>query len=175
MFTDFAFALAPILFLRKLNQPAGERILLCLLMGLGFLCGAATIPKLLVLKDMFPNLDFTYTTSAVGFWIELEVFIGICAICIPSLRTRFEAILCALGISSSRSGPHSRGPSWGARFQQTPKLNCDLPVAERQPSGDVVDCTPRRFSERQPSDGDEGKKETDHMVADLESQRNGSA
>jgi hypothetical protein len=62
-------------------------------MALGFLATAATIPKLLSVKQHGFKGDATYFSSDILLWSLLEVNLGIIAACVPTLRGPFESAL----------------------------------------------------------------------------------
>jgi rhodopsin domain-containing protein len=105
LFTDAIFAAIPLFFIRKLNIPLREKIVLGVLMALGLFCTTATIPKLLSMGQYASNPDYSWFGADLLMWSMIEVYIGIIAACIPTLRRLFESILRNYGLlSSHRSG-----------------------------------------------------------------------
>jgi hypothetical protein len=62
-------------------------------MALGFLATAATIPKILSVKQHGFKGDATYLSSDILLWSLLEVNLGIIAACVPTLRGPFKSAL----------------------------------------------------------------------------------
>ena len=158
MATDLVFALIPIFFIRTMHKSRRERWTLGVIMGLGLLCTAATIPKLIVLKNFYPNNDFTWTVTDVAFWSVLEVFIGISAICITTLRSRFESAFRAFGIKI-RSSSHSKyaGRYWPRKAALSPR-NYWKP---RRPSEETKESDSKDFDSKDSDSKDsESTKDT---------------
>jgi hypothetical protein len=71
-------------------------------MGLGLLCAAAIIPKIVQLRQNgIKGSDYTYTETGIYMWSVLEVYWGIIAACVPVLKSVFEDTLKKLGMLSS--------------------------------------------------------------------------
>jgi hypothetical protein len=108
LFSDLVFAVSPVFFIRKMNQSLRERVVLAVLMGLGLLCAACAAPRFIALKN-FNAPDVTYMEAGIIFWSLLEYYVGVCAVSAPTLRSKFEAGLRALGFKVDRSSaPNSR-------------------------------------------------------------------
>ncbi|KAF2395898.1 hypothetical protein EJ06DRAFT_534584 [Trichodelitschia bisporula] len=95
--TDIACALLPLLFIRKINRPLRERILLGILLSLGLFASACGLAKVIIVDRIhksrtspLDNVSFIVLTWA-------EQYIGIIAACIPCLKALFESALRALG------------------------------------------------------------------------------
>ena len=103
--TDFLLALSPIVFLRKLNRPLGERIMLSMLMGLGLLTSLVCLTKTVTNQAYDSNLndDIWATAVAVCTWTILEALLAAVAACSPFLKQPFERVLYFVGIRVSES------------------------------------------------------------------------
>jgi hypothetical protein len=71
-------------------------------MGLGLLCAAAVIPKLVQFRQNgTKDTDYTYAETGIYMWAALEVYWGIIAACVPVLKSVFEDTLKKLGMLGS--------------------------------------------------------------------------
>ena len=102
--TDVLLALSPMTFLWTLRRPVGERLLVCLLMGMGLFASIASIVKLcIVLKwPPKPGDDVWAVSTAISTWTVTELFFGIMAGCLPFLKPLIERCLGRIGISVDR-------------------------------------------------------------------------
>jgi hypothetical protein len=116
LFVDLAYALLPALFIRKLNQPLRDRIVLSMLMAMGLLCTVCNIPRLILIVRQGNFSDFTYNGAGTVFWCALELYVAMCAASIPILRNKLEAGLRLLGFSLSSRGTKSSKWSGAGRF-----------------------------------------------------------
>jgi hypothetical protein len=107
-------------FILKINRPLREKIVLCLLMGLGILCAAASIPKFISYSVFANGGDTTKNATGVVMWSQIELYVGIIAACIPMLRAFFESALRRIGVSITNS---SRGVSRTSGWNRTPRRN----------------------------------------------------
>ncbi|PVH91816.1 hypothetical protein DM02DRAFT_663580 [Periconia macrospinosa] len=99
LISDAILALLPAFFIRNIQCPRREKLVICLLMGLGLLCAATIIPKLLQWASHGnKRVDFAYTGARIYMWSALEVYWGIIAACAPSLKSVSEAALKRLGL-----------------------------------------------------------------------------
>jgi hypothetical protein len=106
--TDIILSILPLFIIRNIQRPLREKIVISLLMSLGFLCAVAVIPKLISLHDFGVNKDFTWTTAEVAMWSMVEVSLGIMVACIPALKRVFERTLKRFGLKSSDEGSSKR-------------------------------------------------------------------
>jgi hypothetical protein len=102
--TDIVFSILPIFILRQLNRPLRDKITIGFLMGLGLLCAAAGIPKLISLQQYGVNRDFTWWAKDITMWSDIEVFTGIVAACLPSLKSVLEETMRRFGLLSTETG-----------------------------------------------------------------------
>ncbi|KAM7198234.1 hypothetical protein V8F20_006261 [Naviculisporaceae sp. PSN 640] len=108
--TDVAFALIPITFLRKVQRPLREKIVLGLLMGIGVFSAAAVIVKLTYLGPFGKSTDPSYDIVPLATWSVVEMLLGIIAACVPTLKSPFEKLLRRTGLlSTSRRTGNASG------------------------------------------------------------------
>jgi hypothetical protein len=114
--TDFIFALLPISFLRKVQRPLRERIVIGVLMALGIFTGVASIMKMVSSITFGRTGDPSAEGIQIGMWSCIEEFIGLIAACVPCLRSPFQQILEYIGVVSSTKAGTGRnyGHVYGA-------------------------------------------------------------
>jgi hypothetical protein len=108
--TDVVFSLLPITFIRKLERPFWEKVVLCCLMGLGIFASITSIVKTTLIKNYGKTGDALWDSVGISMWSILEEQIGITAACIPCLKSPFERLLRRVGIVTTY-GSRSRGRS----------------------------------------------------------------
>ncbi|KAF2469199.1 uncharacterized protein BDR25DRAFT_372414 [Lindgomyces ingoldianus] len=101
--TDFVFALIPITFLRKIQRPLGERIVIGILMALGIFAAAASIVKVTAAANFGRTNDPTKEGISIGTWSCVEEQVGFIAACIPCLRSPFQKVLSYFGLISTQN------------------------------------------------------------------------
>lgn len=99
--TDVAFALIPITFLRKVQRPMREKIVLGFLMGIGVFSAAAVIVKLTYLGPFGKSTDPLFDIVPLATWSVVEELLGIIAACVPTLKSPFERLLRRTGLLST--------------------------------------------------------------------------
>ncbi|CAD6585617.1 MAG: hypothetical protein ASARMPREDX12_002070 [Alectoria sarmentosa] len=87
--SDFFLSAFPILILRKVQISFRSKVGLCLLMGLGVITGSLSIVRT-VLNWQNETDDPTWTCLPDWYWRSWEVFFGIAAACIPTLRPGYK-------------------------------------------------------------------------------------
>ena len=137
------FAVLPLFFILKINRPLREKIVLCLLMGLGILCAAASIPKFISYSVFASGGDTTKNASGVVVWSQIELYVGITAACIPMLRSFFESALRKIGVSITNSSRGiSRSSAGWNRYHQSNRVNetfemrNTVPKSQREPDSE---------------------------------------
>lgn len=100
--TDFALALMPLSFLRKIQRPLRERVIVGMLMGLGFFAGIASILKIVAAAQFGRTGDMINESINIGMWSVVEELVGMIVICIPCLRSPFQRALEYCGVLSIR-------------------------------------------------------------------------
>lgn len=149
--TDFALALLPISFLRKIQRPLRERIIVGMLMGLGVFAGVASCLKIVSAAQLGRTVDPINERINIAMWSVVEELVGIIAICIPCLRSPFQRALeyCGLLSVSIRQNPQARGygrtydPSEGIQStirerSQSHGRGCIATVSDRDSGGCFV-------------------------------------
>lgn len=100
--TDIIFALLPISFIRKMQRPLREKLVLSALMALGLFAAAASVVKTTLVKHYGSTGDALWDSVDLNIWSTLEVQTGIIAACIPCLKSPFERVLDRLGLISKK-------------------------------------------------------------------------
>ncbi|KAF2399305.1 hypothetical protein EJ06DRAFT_522802 [Trichodelitschia bisporula] len=108
--TDLVCAFLPLFFIRQLNRPLREKIVLALLMALGLLAAACSIVKAVLLKKLLNSADPLWDGEAIGIWTYSEVYIGIIAANIPCLRSLLEKVFTLIAGSQAISRKATIGP-----------------------------------------------------------------
>ncbi|KAJ4305795.1 hypothetical protein N0V90_001327 [Kalmusia sp. IMI 367209] len=107
--TDLIFALMPISFLRKVQRPIRERVVIGGLMALGVLASAASIAKMQASLRLTSVGDATAVGIQVGMWSAIEELIAFICACVPCLRSPFQRALRYLGIISTQKTTYAGG------------------------------------------------------------------
>jgi hypothetical protein len=100
--TDFMLALLPISFLRKIQRPLRERVVVGALMGLGFFAGIASIIKIVAAIEFGRDADLMNASISIGMWSVIEELVGFIVICLPCLRITQCAHPAAYGYARIR-------------------------------------------------------------------------
>ncbi|KAL8659611.1 MAG: hypothetical protein Q9202_007051 [Teloschistes flavicans] len=87
--SDFMFATYPILILWNLQMRLSRKVLLCCLMGAGYITGACCIGRTVLNFQAMPK-DKTFGGVTHWMWRAFEVNIGIMAACAPALLPGFR-------------------------------------------------------------------------------------
>ncbi|KAL8720595.1 MAG: hypothetical protein Q9225_002559 [Loekoesia sp. 1 TL-2023] len=87
--SDFFLSAFPIIILRKVQIGFRDKVGLCLLMGLGVITGAFSIVRT-VLNGQNVARDTSWDILPNWYWRSCEVFFGIVAACIPTLRPGYK-------------------------------------------------------------------------------------
>ncbi|KAL1306306.1 hypothetical protein AAFC00_004389 [Neodothiora populina] len=111
--SDTIFSLLPISFLRKMNRPLRERIVLGLLMGLGMFATLASVFKITLIYNYRNIKDPLYDVIDLSVWWQMEENISIIASCIPTLKSPFEKVLRRVGLLTTLDAGTANS---GARF-----------------------------------------------------------
>ncbi|KAF1807906.1 hypothetical protein P152DRAFT_485875 [Eremomyces bilateralis CBS 781.70] len=102
--TDFACALLPIAFVRKIHRPFREKVVICVLMALGLLASACGLVRLTLLKSILTSGDAIYDGANLSIWAYAELYVGMVAACIPCLKAMMEKAFHALGGHLTNAG-----------------------------------------------------------------------
>jgi hypothetical protein len=98
--TDIIFSLIPITFLRKVQRPLRERVIIGLLMALGLFASAASIAKIVAATNFGNTGDPTAEGISVGMWSCIEELVGFIAASIPCLKSPFQRVLVHFNLVS---------------------------------------------------------------------------
>jgi hypothetical protein len=99
--TDWVFALLPISFLRKVQRPVRERIIIGILMALGVFAGGASLVKIDPIVRLGYSGDYTVEHMRIGAWSCIEELVAFSCSCVPGLRAPFQRALEYLGMAST--------------------------------------------------------------------------
>jgi hypothetical protein len=116
LLTDFMLALLPISFLRKIQRPFRERLVVGALMGLGFFAGIASIIKIVAAIDFGRDSDPMNASINIGMWSIIEELVGFIVICIPCLRSPFQRVLTYCGVLSVKIRQHTFTRGYGSGY-----------------------------------------------------------
>ncbi|KAF1954266.1 hypothetical protein CC80DRAFT_449608, partial [Byssothecium circinans] len=108
--SDWIFALLPISFLRKVQRPLRERVVVGVLMGLGIVASIASIVKVVYLAKLHHILESIH----IGILSSTEALLVFVACCMPCLRVPLQRALEFLGLvtaaqRSSSDSEHGYG------------------------------------------------------------------
>jgi len=119
--TDLLFALLPIAFISRMNQPLRTRIVICFLMALGLLTTAIGAYRIFQVWQFgtAPVQDPTWTNIRVSTFCVLEGTIGINAACIPALKRPVELVLAKLGFMGSYTDESASDDTYPTYAQQS--------------------------------------------------------
>ncbi|KAH8665066.1 hypothetical protein BGZ60DRAFT_432314 [Tricladium varicosporioides] len=98
--TDLIFSLLPITFIRKLERPFWEKVVITCLMGLGLVACISSIVKIPLINNYGKTGDSLWDSVDLSLWSILEEQMGIIAACIPCLKSPFEKLLRRFGVVS---------------------------------------------------------------------------
>ncbi|KAF2113873.1 hypothetical protein BDV96DRAFT_467068, partial [Lophiotrema nucula] len=96
--TDVILALVPITFIRKMQRPIRDKVVLSCLMGLGIFATVASIVKTTLVRKYGATGDSLWDALGLTLWSIIEVQVGIFAACVPTLKSPFERTLHRIGI-----------------------------------------------------------------------------
>ncbi|CAO2647340.1 Nn.00g082620.m01.CDS01 [Neocucurbitaria sp. VM-36] len=95
--TDLIFSFVPITFIRKLNRPRGEKIILGVLMGLGLFASSFAILRTVGLQAFETSKDLFRTSVMLTLWAMLEQEVALIAATIPTLKSIMQRSLVKIG------------------------------------------------------------------------------
>jgi hypothetical protein len=99
--TDVIFSFLPVTFIRQLNRPLREKIVLYFLMGLALFGSAASILKTIQANNFTKKDDSLWVGVDITMWCFVEQQLGIIAGCLPYLKSTFERALTRFGLLPS--------------------------------------------------------------------------
>lgn len=109
-------------------------------MGLGIVCAAAIIPKIINVRKYGRSGDDIVTVGYICMWSAVEISIGMIVACAPIMKTLFEATLRKVGLLSSTSTVSAdpknmrfnTHPREGSSIAETLQTNSDSTVGKGQ-------------------------------------------
>ncbi|KAK0702469.1 hypothetical protein B0T21DRAFT_353577 [Apiosordaria backusii] len=101
--TDVIFALMPVTFLRKVQIPLRERVVIGILMALGIFASAASIVKATMAANFGRTEDPNLEGIQMGTWSLVEEQVAFIAACIPCLRKPFQSVLQHFGLVTTNA------------------------------------------------------------------------
>ncbi|KAF4629092.1 hypothetical protein G7Y89_g9060 [Cudoniella acicularis] len=115
--TDLTFSFLPISFIRKLERPFWEKVVIASLMGLGLVASVSSIVKTTLISSYGKTGDALWDSVNLSLWSVLEEQIGIIAACIPCLKSPFERMLRRFGVVSIYGNGTVQGRSGYAYYK----------------------------------------------------------
>ncbi|KAM7213501.1 hypothetical protein V8F06_011114 [Rhypophila decipiens] len=107
--SDVILSIIPITFLKELQRPMREKIVLSFLMGLGVFTASAVVVKMTVIGNFGNTKDPMWDVIELATWSIVEAQIGIIAMCVPTLKAPMESILRRVGLLTKRTNTHRSG------------------------------------------------------------------
>ena len=117
--TDIILSLFPLTFLRHLRRPRSEKVLIGVLMAMGMAASAASITKAVLVHQWVYAIDIFKVGFAISMWTCVEMFIGVIAACLPSLKSTIQMLLTKAGIDFTADGLPSFFKSFSTRSEGT--------------------------------------------------------
>ncbi|KAF2029517.1 hypothetical protein EK21DRAFT_101128 [Setomelanomma holmii] len=125
--TDFIFVLLPIPFLRKIQRPMREHIVVRILMGLSIFAGIASIVRTSVAARFGCTGDVVNESLQIGMWTVIEELIGIIVICVPCLHAPFQHAVQIFTRTAERMRRHGESRCYGRTLESNetqPEESC---------------------------------------------------
>jgi hypothetical protein len=113
------FSLIPINFILKIQVPMREKIVLCILMGLGIVASIASIMKAVNSTMLLHSEDQTWDSVPLVIWSFVEEHLAIIAASIPCLKALFERVLRRVGITITYKSQAHRSYNMSTRNRNT--------------------------------------------------------
>ncbi|KAK4141311.1 uncharacterized protein C8A04DRAFT_31063 [Dichotomopilus funicola] len=120
--TDVLLSVAPaVAFLWTLQRPLRERVLVCVLMGMGLVASVFSVMKTVLVQNWVIGRDLGSSSSdgegevmdvlaqgiAISTFTVLEQLLGVLAACVPAMKGWLQRCLGAMGIPMTRRMPSS--------------------------------------------------------------------
>ncbi|KAK3370433.1 hypothetical protein B0H63DRAFT_373813, partial [Podospora didyma] len=96
--SDVVLSLIPISFLKELQRPLREKLVLGFLMGLGVFTASAVVVKMTVVGNFGNTTDPLWDVVTLATWSIVEAQVGIIAMCVPTLKGPMESVLRRVGL-----------------------------------------------------------------------------
>ncbi|KUI60000.1 hypothetical protein VP1G_07232 [Cytospora mali] len=104
---DLVFASLPIVMLWKVQLNKRTKVVIALLLSMGFVAGIALLVRIPYVKRLAITPDFLYETVYVAIWSVMEPSLGILAGCVATLRPLFKS----LGFGKRTTQLYDDGPT----------------------------------------------------------------
>ncbi|TGO43733.1 hypothetical protein BCON_0974g00020 [Botryotinia convoluta] len=101
-FSDWSLSLIPIWIIKNLHLDKRNKVILCILMGLGIITGICAIVRTVYLIPYFDQKDPTYTNVNLLIWAGLERNIACIVACVPACRPLGKQFVQMVSHTSSR-------------------------------------------------------------------------
>jgi hypothetical protein len=98
----------PVFLIAKIlvHRPRREKITLCVVMGLGLVCTAAVVPKMIYAHEIrfldrrksWVADDVSWIISGVVLWTTIEMWLVFIVACLPPMKNKFESFLKSVGL-----------------------------------------------------------------------------
>jgi hypothetical protein len=121
--TDFIFAALPISFLRKIQRPLRERMIVGVLMGLGVFAGISSIVKITAAVQFGRTNDMISESIKIGMWSVIEELVGFIVICVPCLRSPLQRAIQTFGGMTSRMRQYGKSRGYGRTYDPNEEVN----------------------------------------------------
>ncbi|KAF4761028.1 hypothetical protein HAV15_005372 [Penicillium sp. str.  len=122
--SDVLLAVYPVHLFWKLQMKLRIKVVLSILMGLGWIAAVCSAVKTYELKALTETTDITYAQSHLLIWASTEAWIVIMVGCIPPIRPLMDKVLQRLGFTSKKkSTPYQYYESSGHAAYGTNKSN----------------------------------------------------
>ncbi|KAH6615828.1 hypothetical protein B0J18DRAFT_446662 [Chaetomium sp. MPI-SDFR-AT-0129] len=113
--TDVLLSVAPaVAFLWTLQRPLRERVLVCVLMGMGLVASVFSVMKTVLVQNWVIGRDLGSSSTdvlaqgiAISTFTVLEQLLGVLAACVPAMKGWLQKCLGAMGIPMTRRMPSS--------------------------------------------------------------------
>ena len=99
--TDIVFSLLPLTFLREIQRPRRDKIIVGGLMALGLVGSSASIVKTITVHRQGNRRDILDQGIRIAIWSILEEQLALIAACVPCLKALFQKCLSHFGLISS--------------------------------------------------------------------------
>jgi hypothetical protein len=121
--TDFVFAALPINFLRKVQRPVRERLVVGVLMGLGVFAGVTSVVKIKAATQFGRTGDTLNESVRIGMWSVIEEQIGLIVICVPCLRSPVQRAVQTFGAMTIRMRQYAQSYGYGRKLNEERREN----------------------------------------------------
>ncbi|KAL7778662.1 hypothetical protein CFE70_008163 [Pyrenophora teres f. teres 0-1] len=115
--TDLIFALLPIPMVWKLQVTLQTRIGLAIILGLGLFASAVAIYKTPMQYHFFKTTDWSGAGAWYYIWQEVEMYVGILAACLPTLKPLFTNFFGQMRSLATRGRSNSSNAIGGTLFR----------------------------------------------------------